>query len=119
LTGRVTGLDHVQVAAPPGCEAEARLFFGELLGMDEIEKPEELRGRGGVWFRCGHQQLHVGVEEGFTPALKAHPAFAVTGFDELLEALGHAGVTVTRDGARVYAADPWGNRIEVVATSAR
>jgi catechol 2,3-dioxygenase-like lactoylglutathione lyase family enzyme len=49
----VTGIDHVQVAAPPGCEAEARRFYGELLGLDEIEKPEELRGRGGAWFRCG------------------------------------------------------------------
>jgi catechol 2,3-dioxygenase-like lactoylglutathione lyase family enzyme len=119
--GRVTGLDHVQVAAPPGCEAEARRFYGELLGLGEIEKPEELRARGGVWFRCGGQQLHVGVDPGFTPALKAHPALAVAGLDDLVEALGRAGATVTRDGERVYTADPWGNRLELLeaATSAR
>jgi catechol 2,3-dioxygenase-like lactoylglutathione lyase family enzyme len=66
----VATLDHVQVAAPPGCEAEARAFYGELLGLEEVEKPDSLRGRGGVWF----QQLHVGVEEDFRPARKAHPA---------------------------------------------
>jgi catechol 2,3-dioxygenase-like lactoylglutathione lyase family enzyme len=119
--GRITGLDHVQVAAPSGCEAEARRFYGELLGLDEVDKPAELRARGGVWFRCGGQQLHVGVDASFTPALKAHPAFAVTDLDELLQALGRAGATVTRDGDRVYTADPWGNRLELLdaATSAR
>jgi catechol 2,3-dioxygenase-like lactoylglutathione lyase family enzyme len=100
----------VQVAAPAGCEAEARRFYGELLGLIEIEKPDELKARGGVWFRCGAQQLHVGVQDGFRPALKAHPAFAVSG--EL-----PAGLELVRDGARVYTEDPWGNRIELVLTS--
>jgi len=115
----VVGLDHVQVAAPPGCEPEARRFYGELLGMDEIPKPEELRARGGVWFRCGAQQLHVGVDQSFAPAQKAHPAFVVAALDELLDALGRAGVNATRDGERIYTADPWGNRLELVATSGR
>ena len=106
----VTGIDHVQVAAPPGCEEEARRFYGELLGMPEIVKPEELRGRGGVWFRCGPQQLHVGVQEDFTPSSKAHPAFAVAGLSELVARLDN----VTNDGPRVYTADPWGNRIEIL-----
>lgn len=107
---RVIGIDHVQVAAPPGCEDEARRFYGELLGLEEIEKPEELRPRGGVWFRCGSQQLHVGVQEDFTPSAKAHPAFAVAGLDELVARLDN----VTNDGSRVYTADPWGNRIEIL-----
>jgi catechol 2,3-dioxygenase-like lactoylglutathione lyase family enzyme len=107
---QVTGIDHVQVAAPPGCEAEARRFYGELLGMEEIEKPEELRGRGGMWFRCGAQQLHVGVTEDFTPSSKAHPAFLVTDLDELVLLLEH----VTKDGPRLYTRDPWGNRIEIL-----
>jgi catechol 2,3-dioxygenase-like lactoylglutathione lyase family enzyme len=112
----VTGLDHVQVAAPPGCEPDARAFYGELLGLEEIEKPEPQRSRGGVWFRCGPgQQLHVGVEPQFRPSLKAHPALAVSGLDEMLAALERAGVTVTSDAGRVYTADPWGNRIELVA----
>jgi catechol 2,3-dioxygenase-like lactoylglutathione lyase family enzyme len=110
----VVGLDHVQVAAPPGCDPDARRFYGELLGLAEIEKPEELRARGGVWFRCGGQELHVGVEPSFVPARKAHPALAVTGIDDLLDGLARAGAAVMRDGERVYTADPWGNRLELV-----
>jgi catechol 2,3-dioxygenase-like lactoylglutathione lyase family enzyme len=64
----ITGLDHVQIAAPTGCEEEARHFFGEILGLDEVEKPEALRRRGGVWFGLGGQQLHVGVQRVFEPA---------------------------------------------------
>jgi hypothetical protein len=64
----VLGIDHVQVAAPAGCEAEARAFYGGLLGMEELPKPESLRPRGGCWFRAGPQELHVGVEEPFASA---------------------------------------------------
>ncbi|MDQ3067763.1 MAG: glyoxalase [Actinomycetota bacterium] len=114
------GIDHVQLAAPPGCEAEARRFFGELLGLEEIEKPESLRARGGAWFRVGAQQLHVGVEAEFAPARKAHPAFAVTRYDALCDRLRAAGVAVVADDSipslrRCYVADPWENRIELVA----
>ncbi len=114
------GIDHVQLAAPPGCDDAARRFFGDVLGLQEIEKPESLRARGGVWFRVGGQQLHVGVEPGFAPARKAHPAFAVGSYDELLERLQAAGVVATPDDTiprlrRCYVEDPWGNRIELVA----
>ena len=114
------GIDHVQLAAPPGCEADARRFFGELLGLEEVEKPEALRARGGVWFRVGAQELHVGVEPEFAPALKAHPAFVVSGYDELVHRLRAAGAPVTDDASipgvrRSYVQDPWGNRIELVA----
>ena len=114
------GIDHVQLAAPPGCEQEARRFFGEVLRLEELEKPEPIRLRGGVWFRTGAQQLHVGVEQEFAPARKAHPAFVVTRYDELLERLRSAGVAVDADDAipglrRCFVADPWGNRIELVA----
>ena len=114
------GIDHVLVAAPPGCEAEARRFFGELLGLEEVTKPEPLRARGGVWIRVGAQQLHVGVEEGFLPAHKAHPAFAVSRYRELVRRLRAAGAQVVEDTStpgveRCRLADPWGNRIELVA----
>ncbi len=115
-------LDHVQIAAPPDCEAEARRFFGDLLGLSEIEKPEPLRERGGVWFAIGEHQLHVGVEPEFTPARKAHPAFALapTDLDLLAGRLTSAGSDVTWDTAlpdqrRFYCQDPWGNRIEFLA----
>lgn len=66
-------LDHVQIGAPKGCEGAAREFFGRLLGLEEIEKPESLRCRGGCWFKLGSHQLHIGVEENFQPARKAPP----------------------------------------------
>ena len=118
----IVGLDHVQIAAPEGCEAQARRFYGELLGLPELPKPEPLRARGGVWFEAGAQQLHVGVEEGFQPARKAHPAFRVeaAALDALAARLGAAGAEVIWDHAlvdvrRFYVADPWGNRVELLA----
>jgi catechol 2,3-dioxygenase-like lactoylglutathione lyase family enzyme len=115
----IDGIDHVQLAAPAGCEDAARRFFGELLGLEELEKPEPLRARGGVWFRVGAQQLHVGVETDFSPARKAHPAFSVSDYDGLQNRLRAAGVEITDDDSipglrRCYIADPWENRIELV-----
>jgi catechol 2,3-dioxygenase-like lactoylglutathione lyase family enzyme len=118
----VLGLDHVQIAAPRGCEAEARRFYGALLGLAEIEKPEPLRGRGGAWFQAGAQQLHVGVEDDFAPARKAHPALRVEAgaLAGLAERVAAAGATVRWDESldatrRFYTEDPWGNRIELLA----
>ena len=116
-------LDHVQLAAPPGCEAEARRFFGELLGLDELKKPQPLRSRGGVWFVLDEGgQLHIGVEEPFAPARKAHPAFRLSpeALDELAARLDAAGERVEWDDSlpgarRFYTADPWGNRLELLA----
>src|SRR3954452_12827363 len=101
MSSPVLGIDHVQVAGPAGCEAAARRFYGELLGLEELEKPEALRGRGGAWFAAGAQQLHVGVEDPFAPARKAHPAFKVADddADALAERLQAAGVTVRWDDA--------------------
>jgi catechol 2,3-dioxygenase-like lactoylglutathione lyase family enzyme len=119
---RPTGIDHVQLAAPPGCEPRARDFYGGLLGLVEIEKPEPLRARGGVWFAIGSGQLHIGVEAEFAPARKAHPALSVaaTGIDALADRLQNAGVPVTWDRAlagvrRFFTEDPWRNRLELVA----
>jgi len=112
----------VQVAAPRGCEPKARQFYGELLGLVEVEKPESLRARGGAWFQAGRQQLHVGIEEPFSAAEKAHPALRVRpdALDELAARLEAAGGEVQWDDAlnevrRFYSEDPWGNRIEFLA----
>jgi catechol 2,3-dioxygenase-like lactoylglutathione lyase family enzyme len=109
-------IDHVQVAAPPGCEEAARAFYGGLLGLEEIEKPAPLRGRGGVWFRVGGaHELHVGIEEAFAPARKAHPAFAVAAaeLDALAARLGDVRWDDDLPGVRrFYADDPFGNRLE-------
>ena len=106
----------MQVAAPPGCEAEARRFYGDVLGLTEVPKPEPLRARGGVWF----EGLHVGVENDFRPARKAHPALRAHDLDALAERLAAAGAPVEWDETlpgvrRFYTADPWGNRVELLA----
>jgi catechol 2,3-dioxygenase-like lactoylglutathione lyase family enzyme len=119
----IAGIDHVQLAAPPGCEEEARRFFSGVLGLEQLPKPEPLVAHGGAWFACGEQQLHVGVEPEFAPARRAHPAFAVDGAERLTALaarLGGAGIEVTWDEdipgtARFYASDPWGNRLEFTA----
>jgi catechol 2,3-dioxygenase-like lactoylglutathione lyase family enzyme len=117
MKARVTRMDHIQIAAPEGCEAAAREFYGSLLGMQEMEKPEPLRSRGGCWFQCGSQQVHIGVERDFRPARKAHSAFVVNDLDELRQALLARGIRVIDDNSipgtrRFYAEDPWGNRLE-------
>jgi catechol 2,3-dioxygenase-like lactoylglutathione lyase family enzyme len=120
----IIGLDHVQLAAPPGGERDARRFFGDVLGLTEVEKPEPLRARGGVWFMLGAQQLHIGIEDPFSPARKAHPALRVSpdALDTLAERLQSAGVAVTWDATlaeqrRFYTSDPFGNRIELLAAT--
>ena len=115
---QVTGIDHVQVAAPAGCEAEARAFYAGLLGLEELPKPEPLAARGGCWFRAGAQELHVGVEEAFAPARKAHPGFVVDDLEALVARLASAGIEVRWDETlpgvrRCHVADPFGNRLEL------
>lgn len=116
-------LDHVQVAAPPGCEPAAREFYGGLLGLNEVAKPNALAARGGVWFQLGEQQLHIGVEAAFVPATKAHPAIRTADSKQLAaiaSRLERAGCPVSWDDGmlglkRFYATDPWGNRLELMA----
>ncbi|MFI7009852.1 glyoxalase [Streptomyces sp. NPDC050145] len=113
----IAGLDHVQLAAPVGSEELLRGFYGEVLGMTEIAKPAVLAARGGCWFSAGAVQLHLGVEEDFRPARKAHPGILVRGIEAFGERLAGFGVDVTWDAAlpgyrRFYALDPVGNRLE-------
>ena len=120
MTPLVEAVDHVQLAAPPGCEEQARAFFGAVLGLAELPKPDALLPRGGVWFRCGDQQLHIGVDDEFAPARKAHPAFRVRDLDELRRRLVEAGAEPEDDDSipgvrRFYARDPFGNRLEFLA----
>jgi catechol 2,3-dioxygenase-like lactoylglutathione lyase family enzyme len=121
-------LHHVQVACPPGGEGAARRFWADGLGMTEVEKPADLKARGGCWVRAYDDsgavsaELHVGVEDRFAPARKAHPAFVVDRLDEVAERLRGLGFEVDesqRDSfpghVRLHAFDAHGNRVEVLA----
>lgn len=113
-------LDHVQVSCPAGGEEVARAFYRDALGMTELEKPPLLAARGGCWFKDGTAGVHVGIEQDFKPALKAHPALAVDDLDALAESLEIKGYPVTWDNEtipgrrRFHTADGHGNRVEIV-----
>lgn len=118
--GTIVAIDHVQLAMPAGGEDQAREFYHQLLGLPEVPKPEHLAARGGCWFESEDgPKIHLGVEEDFRPARKAHPALMVSGLGALLATLRAAGVTLKEDEPldgydRVYADDPFGNRIELL-----
>jgi hypothetical protein len=116
---KIVGIDHVQLAIPPGGEPAARIFYGDVLGLIELPKPEPMRARGGLWFQAGPVQLHLGIEPDMRPSKKAHPALVVTELDGWRARLTAAGVRWqdadevpgTRRG---HIWDPFGNRIELI-----
>ncbi|WP_107774028.1 VOC family protein [Nocardioides sediminis] len=117
MTFAFARLHHVQLAIPAGGEDECRAFWGGVLGMTELEKPPVLAARGGCWFAGGGLEVHLGVEQDFAPARKAHPGILVDDLRGLAGTLDAAGVEVTWDDEfpghdRFYAADPFGNRLE-------
>jgi catechol 2,3-dioxygenase-like lactoylglutathione lyase family enzyme len=117
------GLDHVQIAIPTGGEDRARAFYVDLLGLREVPKPPAMAARGGAWFVVGDQGLHVGVEDPFVPARKAHPAFRLGRPEDVralaahLEAHGHPvrWSNETPDAVRFHVDDPFGNRLEMTS----
>lgn len=115
----VERLDHVQLAMPAGGEKDARAFYRDALGIDEVIKPPHLAVRGGCWFERGALKVHLGAEPDFRPARKAHPAFIVTELVALVATLKSHGYAVVEDQPlqgydRVYVDDPFGNRIELM-----
>ncbi len=117
ITVSITALDHIQIAMPAGAEEAARQFYNGVLGLVEIAKPPNLAVRGGVWFSGAGFGVHLGVEDDFRPARKAHPCFRVQDLDALQALLELTGVPVTPDDEipgvrRFYAPDPFGNRLE-------
>ncbi|MFF4212520.1 glyoxalase [Streptomyces sp. NPDC001796] len=113
----LTAVDHVQLAAPPGSEDLLRAYYVDVLGMTEIPKPPVLAARGGCWFQAGAVQLHLGIEDDFRPAKKAHPGLRVTGIEAYAAWLAERGAPVTWDDdlpghRRFYSEDPVGNRLE-------
>lgn len=121
---RVVGLEHLNMTMPKGAEAEAKAFYGGLLGLEEVAKPQALEVHGGCWFKLGDLTLHLSTDEGFMPAKKAHPAFLVVDLSASRAALEGAGVSVLPDTRvphvrRFYVSDPFGNRLEFVQAGDR
>jgi hypothetical protein len=117
-------IDHVQLAIPEGGEDRARAFFGNLLKLDELPKPADLEARGGCWFAVADRQIHLGVDQNFRAAQKAHVALSTIGLDELRARLERAGYHTQNDSdvdgrKRFFTHDPFGNRIEFMDRSAR
>ncbi len=120
---RIVAIEHVQLAMPPGREADAQAFYEGLLGLPRVPKPPHLEVRGGCWFESdlgtSAVKLHLGVEDPFRPARKAHPALQVQDLPALVERLRGAGIAVRDDEPlegydRVYVDDPFGNRLELL-----
>jgi catechol 2,3-dioxygenase-like lactoylglutathione lyase family enzyme len=120
---KIAAIDHVQLAMPPGGEAQARAFYGDVLGLSERPKPAPLASRGGLWFEQGDVKIHLGVEPDFRPAKKAHPALVIDGLDDLRARCERAGYAFAPDVplfgyTRAYVHDPFGNRIELMEAAA-
>ncbi len=119
VTSFVVGLDHVQVAIPVGGEVVADGFYVDILGFEMLERPAAMAPRGGRWYGSGPVQVHLGVEENFRPAKKAHPALVVREFTTLCGRLTDAGVEIRESHdipgvVRVHVSDPFGNRLELI-----
>jgi catechol 2,3-dioxygenase-like lactoylglutathione lyase family enzyme len=113
------GIHHVQLAMPDGEEVDAIRFYAQTLGLTQVPKPPALSPRGGVWFISGELEVHLGVEDRFRPAVKAHPAILVRGLGKIRARIEEAGYkisdTVQIEGFdRVYVRDPFGNRLELI-----
>jgi catechol 2,3-dioxygenase-like lactoylglutathione lyase family enzyme len=116
---RVKAVEHVQLAMPPGKESEARTFYEGVLGIPEVPKPPNLAKRGGCWFVRDALEIHLGVENDFRAARKAHPALLVEDLPALKTLIMAAGYGFNTDEPlegfdRIYVNDPFGNRIELM-----
>jgi catechol 2,3-dioxygenase-like lactoylglutathione lyase family enzyme len=114
----ILGLDHVQLSCPEGGEEAGRRFYVECLGLREVKKPEALSKRGGCWFVGRGTAVHLGIEEDFRPARKAHVAFRVKDLEAARESLRRAGSPIVEDSSlpgvrRFFSEDVFGNRLEI------
>ena len=114
----IKAIDHVQVAVPRALEPQCLAFYRDVLGLAEIEKPEELKARGGAWFQLPNLQMHVGVDPEPSPKSKRHVCFLVP---DLATARSHVvahGISIEEESvaeglSRFFIRDPAGNRIEI------
>src|SRR5690348_15639204 len=110
---------HVNVTVPRSLEAEAKHFYGIVMGMTEVPKPESSRGRGGAWYQLGPVQLHLSLEDGLSEISKRHVCYTINNLDDAEQRFREAGVEIIPDDLptpgwrRFYVRDPGGNRLEI------
>jgi catechol 2,3-dioxygenase-like lactoylglutathione lyase family enzyme len=115
----VIGIDHVQLAMPPGGEERARAFYRDILGLPETPKPPELARRGGCWFETHGAKIHLGVDTNFRPATKAHPGLLVSDLQAIIARCQEKELPLVHDAPlegyqRIFVSDPFGNRLELL-----
>jgi catechol 2,3-dioxygenase-like lactoylglutathione lyase family enzyme len=115
----IHGLHHLQIALPAGGEEAARRFYRDLLGLAEVPVPASVAHLAAAWFEQGEFRLHLGVDPDFHPAKKGHPAFLVSGLDEIVRRVTAAGypmvsADVVPGFRRCHIYDPAGNRLELI-----
>jgi catechol 2,3-dioxygenase-like lactoylglutathione lyase family enzyme len=113
----IIGIDHVQLAMPAGEEERARAFYRDILGLPETPKPSHLAKRGGCWFETDRVKIHLGVDQDFHPATKAHPGLLVSDLQAIIDRCQQKGWEIVNDVPlvgyeRIFLNDPFGNRLE-------
>ncbi len=111
-------LNHLQLCIPTGEEAAAKEFYCGLLGLEEIEKPADLKKNGGFWLKIADIELHIGTENLINES-KRHPAFEVEGLERIKKVLLDNGIRIKTDNPlpkfnRFSFYDPFNNRIELL-----
>ena len=114
-------IHHVNVTVPKSLEAAAKHFYGVVMRLEEVAKPEASRGRGGAWYQLGPLQLHLSVEDalGKNCISKRHVCYTVTDLAAAEQQFRNAGVEIIPDDlptpgwSRFYVRDPGGNRLEI------
>ena len=118
--GLVVALHHVNVTVLPEAEVEAKNFYANVLGLEQVPKPSGTRPSG-AWYQIGPNQLHLSVEkEGLRPHSTGHVCFTVSDLSAVEKRFREAGVEILPDPrpiegtSRFYVRDPGGNMLEIV-----
>ncbi len=117
-------LQHVSIPRPPGSDAAARAFFGDVLGLREIPPPDSLQDMRVIWFQLdGDAELHVFLEAPLGDASNRHFCLVVEDLAALraqLRAAGYApyAVEAIPGRPRFFCRDPFGNIIEFTTIEA-
>lgn len=111
-------LHHVALFYSAGREADARRFYGELLGLAELERPSTLRDRGGLWFAAGDGHVHLSVDNDLGLHPRRHFGLRVADLAAAVARLQAGGArfeeaTPIPGWRRIFVFDPFGNKVEL------